>query len=88
MSTRLAVSDDESAETPADPPTLMSAIETADYLGLSAREMEKMRRQSHGPCYLRVGQPGKSKVAYLLEDVKNWKQSRETGEAELACLSG
>jgi len=38
-------------------------------------ELEKMRRQKKGPTYLRIGEPGRTKVLYRLEEVDAWTKN-------------
>jgi hypothetical protein len=60
-------------------PVFLSAIETAVHLGLSAADMEKMRRDSKGPNYYRldVNGRGKGKILYRLEDVQAWQHRQQ-----------
>ncbi len=57
-------------------PVFLSAIETAIHLGLSAADMEKMRRESKGPKYYRldVNGGGKGKILYRLDEVETWQR--------------
>ena len=53
-------------------PVFMTPIEVAEMLKLSQRTLEKMRLESRGPKYYRLGDSGKSKVLYLLDEVMEW----------------
>lgn len=41
-------------------------------LKMSPRTLEKMRLESRGPKYYRLGDNGKSKVLYLYDEVIEW----------------
>lgn len=50
----------------------MTSVEVAQMLKMSPRTLEKMRLESRGPKYYRLGENGKSKVLYLYDEVIEW----------------
>lgn len=55
-----------------DGPVFMTSVEVAEMLRMSPRTLEKMRLESRGPKYYRLGNNGKSKVLYLIDEVLEW----------------
>lgn len=55
-----------------DGPVFMTSVEVAEMLRMSPRTLEKMRLESRGPKYYRLGDNGKSKVLYLFDEVLEW----------------
>jgi hypothetical protein len=41
-------------------------------LRLSPKTVEKMRLEKRGPRYFRLGEAGRAKVIYKLDDVEEW----------------
>lgn len=60
-------------------PVFLSCIELAEMLKMSPRSLEKMRLENRGPSYFRLGQSGKAKVLYNLQDVLEWLKSHKKG---------
>lgn len=57
-----------------DGPVFMTSAEVAEMLKMSPRTLEKMRLESRGPKYYRLGDNGKSKVLYMFDEVLEWVQ--------------
>lgn len=58
-------------------PVFLTAIEVADMVRLSPRTLEGMRLAGRGPPYIRMGESGRAKVIYKLEDVMAWIESHK-----------
>ena len=46
-------------------------VDTADYLGVSVATLDRWRRKSRGPAYVRVG----GSIRYILADLDSWLAS-------------
>jgi predicted DNA-binding transcriptional regulator AlpA len=57
---------------PANAPVFLTCVEVTQMLRLSPKTVEKMRLEKRGPRYLRLGEGGRSKVIYKLDDVEEW----------------
>lgn len=57
---------------PANAPVFLTCVEVAQMLRLSPKTVEKMRLEKRGPRYFRLGEAGRAKVIYKLDDVEEW----------------
>ncbi|MFN5458198.1 helix-turn-helix transcriptional regulator [Bradyrhizobium sp.] len=61
------------------PPRFLRTKEAAEFLGLSARTLEKHRTYGTGPAYRKLG----GRVVYAIDDLEAWAD-RGAGECRLA----
>ena len=57
-----------------DPPKVVTAVEAARLVGLSASTLAKLRLNGNGPAYCKLGR----RVLYRPADLETWLQSRIT----------
>ncbi len=65
-------SDNGSKGPPAPRTTLLTTVEAAEFLRLSARTLERYRVDGTGPAYTKVGPSLRAKVVYRREDLEAW----------------
>ncbi len=51
---------------------LLSTKQAADWLGIGASTLEKMRVTGGGPVFIKLGRGRKSRVIYAMEDLRAW----------------
>ena len=69
--------------------TYLRSAEAAEYMRLSPRTLEDMRRTGNGPKYYKMGPGPKSHVLYTKEDIDAWLQLRHVSStSEFDAKSG
>lgn len=68
---------------------VLNEAETAAYVGLSERQLQRLRAQGGGPQFVRLGD---RRVGYCVEDLDAWLQARKfqstSAEAVAARVGG
>lgn len=60
----------------AQPPSLLSTAQAAEYLGMQPQTLRKWRVTGDGPPYIRLGDSPRARVAYRLKDLDAWLAAR------------
>lgn len=60
-----------------NPKAKLTTVQAAKYLGLSQRQMERMRERGDGPSWFKAGDAINSPCLYEVADLDQWSASRK-----------
>jgi hypothetical protein len=63
-------------------PLLMNTVETAKYLRLSPRTLERLRVEGTGPRYMKAGSGLRARVLYEASDLNEWIKRKYESTSE------